>query len=66
MKSQFYEKAGRRGFLLMKNTFTTFLETTRKINAGNLPIKFGAVIDPGYYGVTVGANVLDAVISMTK
>lgn len=63
---EFYEKAGRCGFLIMEGSFTSFLETTKKINAGNTPIKFGAVIDPGYYGVTAGANALDTVIAMTK
>lgn len=63
---EFYEKAGRLGFLIMENSFTSFLETTKKINEGNTPIKLGAVIDPGYYGVTVSANALDTVIDMTK
>lgn len=62
---EFYEKAGRLGFLIMESSFTSFLETTKKINEGNTPIKLGAVIDPGYYGVTIGANSLDIVIDMT-
>jgi len=63
---EFYEKVGRRGFLLMENSFGTFLETIIKINAGNLPIKFGAVIDPGYYGVTVSAHILDVLADGMK
>lgn len=63
---EYYKKAGRLGFLIMENSFTSFLETTRKINEGNTPIKLGAVIDPGYYGITVSANALDTVINMTK
>ncbi|TGL45183.1 SseB family protein [Leptospira perdikensis] len=63
---EFYNEAGRLGFLLMEDSFVSFLETTKKINEGNTPIKLGAVIDPGYYGVTVNANVLDTVIDMTK
>lgn len=63
---EFYEKAGRIGFLIMENSFKSFLEITKKINEGNTPIKLGAVIDPGYYGVTIGANALDTVIDMTK
>jgi len=62
---EFYEKAGRLGFLIMESSFTSFLETTKKVNEGNTPIKLGAVIDPGYYGVTIGANLLDTVIDMT-
>ena len=63
---EFYEKAGRCGFMIIEDTFMSFLETTKKINAGNTPVKLGAVIDPGYYGVTVGANMLDVVIGMVK
>jgi hypothetical protein len=63
---EFYEKAGRLGFLIMENSFVSFLKTTKIINEGNSPIKLGAVIDPGYYGVTIGANALDSVIDMMK
>ncbi|MDD4475185.1 MAG: SseB family protein [Eubacteriales bacterium] len=61
----FYDKVGRVGFVIMENSFTSFLETTKKINQGNTPIKFGAVIDPGYYSVTINANSLHIVIDMT-
>ena len=63
---EFYEKAGRLGYMIMEGTFASFLETTMKINAGDTPIKLGAVIDPGYYGVTVDANALAAAIDMMK
>ena len=63
---EFYEKAGRCGYMIMEGTFTSFLETTKKMNAGETPIKMGAIIDPGYYGITVNANMLDTVIDMTK
>lgn len=63
---EFYNKAGRLGFLIMEDSFTSFLETTKKINEGKTPVKFGAVIDPGYYGVTINANALDVAIEMTK
>lgn len=62
---ELYEKAGRLGFAIMEGSFASFLETTKMINEGNTPIKLGAVIDPGYYGVTIGANSLDVVIDMT-
>lgn len=62
----FFESVGRTGFLIMEGDFTSFLETTKIVNAGNTPIKLGAVIDPGYYGVTVGADILNTVIDMTK
>ena len=63
---EFYEKAGRCGFLIIEGSFTSSLETTKKINEGNTPIKLGAVIGPNYYGVTVNANALDAIIDVTK
>lgn len=63
---EFYEKAGRVGFAIMEGSFTSVLETTKIINEGNTPIKLGAVIDPGYYGVTISANMLDADIDMTE
>ena len=64
--TEFYDKVGRVGFAILESSFTSFLETTRKINEGNTPIKLGAVIDPGYYGVTIDANSLDAVIDMSR
>lgn len=63
---EFYKKARRRNFLIMEGSFSSFLETTKNINAGNTPIKLGVVIDPEYYGLTIGANVLDAVLDMIK
>ena len=63
---EFYEKVGRCGFLILHSSFLSFLETTRKINEGNPPVKLGAVIDPGYYGVTIGANILSNVIEWIK
>lgn len=62
---EFYEEAGRVGFAILEGSFTSFLETTKRINEGNTPIKLGAVIDPGYYGVTIAANSLDVVLDMT-
>ena len=62
---EFFEKAGRLGFVIMEGSFASFLETIKIINEGNTPIKLGAIIDLGYYGVTIGANSLDAVIDMT-
>lgn len=63
---EFYEKVGRKGYMIMEGTFTSVLETTKQINAGKVPVKMGIIIDPGYYDVTVDAKVLDIVIGMTK
>lgn len=62
---EFYNNAGRVGYIIMQGSFTEVLETTKKINV-NAPIKMGIIIDPGYFNVTVDAAVLDVVINMTK
>jgi len=62
---EFYENAGRCAYLIMEGTFLSFLETTCKINA-EAPVKMGTGIDPGYFGVTVDANMLDTAISMIR
>ncbi len=62
---EFYENAGRCAYLIMEGTFLSFLETTSKINAGT-PVKMGTVIDPGYFGVTVNADMLDTAISIIR
>jgi hypothetical protein len=64
--TEFYEKAGRCGFLLMEDAFISFLETTNKNNKGKTPVKYGITIDPGYFKITIGANMLDTVINMVK
>lgn len=63
---EFYEKVGRIGFIIMENSFVSFLTSTKIMNEGNSPIKMGAVIDPGYYGVTIDADILDTVINIMK
>ena len=63
---EFYKNAGRLGFLIMEGSFASFLETAFSMNAGNTPVKMGAIIDPGYYGVTIGADALGAAITMTR
>lgn len=62
---EFYENAGRCAYLVMEGTFLSFLETTSKINA-EAPVKMGAVIDPGYFGVTVNADLLDTAINIIR
>lgn len=60
----FFEKAGRAGYLLMNMTFHEVLTTAKKANE-NAPLKLGAIIDFGESGITVDVANLDAVISMT-
>jgi hypothetical protein len=62
---EFYENAGRTAYMIMEGSFLSFLETTSQINA-KAPVKMGAVIDPGYFGVTVDAAMLDAAIRIIK
>ena len=49
----------------MYSDFHGVLATTRNVNNGDSPVKIGAIIDPGYYGITVDAANLDPVIRMT-
>lgn len=62
---EFYNRAGRVGFITMNGPFVSVLETTKKIN-GNAPVKMGIIIDPGYYDVTVDVAALDTVIGMCR
>lgn len=62
---EFYENAGRVGYMIMNGTFLSMLETTRSVNE-KAPVKMGVIIDPGYYGVAIDASKLDAVIGMIK
>lgn len=61
---EFFEIAGRLGYMILEGSFESLLQTTKGINEGDAPIKIGAMIDPGYYWVTVSANYLGAVIEM--
>ena len=62
---EFFEKTGRAGYILMYSEFHEVLVTTRKINNGESPVKMGAIIDPGYYGITIDVANLDPVIRIT-
>ncbi len=62
---EFYQKAGRVGFMMMNGTFVSVLETTKNIN-GNAPVKMGLIIDPGYYNVTIDVAALDTVLRIIK
>ena len=62
---EFFEKTGRAGYILMYSDFHGVLATTRNVNNGDSPVKIGAIIDPGYYGITVDAANLDPVIRIT-
>ena len=59
---EFYENAGRVAYMIMEASFLSFLETTSAISKENALVPLGVVIDPGYYGVTISANMLDNVI----
>ena len=62
---EFYQNAGRVGFMMMNGTFVSVLETTKNIN-GNAPVKMGLIIDPGYYNVTVDVAAFDTVLKIIK
>ena len=63
---EFFEKTGRAGYLLIHSEFCEVLKTNRKVNEGETPVKIGAIVDPGYYGITVDVKNLDAVIDMAR
>lgn len=63
---EFYEKVGRTNYIIIEDKFMAFLYTTENINKGNTPIKLGAVIDPGYYGVTIDYSNLNNIIKMIE
>ena len=63
---EFYEKTGRAGYLLIHSEFCEVLKTNREVNEGKTPVKIGAIVDPGYYGITVDVKNLDAVIDMAR
>lgn len=62
---EFYKKAGRVGYVIMKGPFASVVDTTNKSNA-KAPIKMGIIIDPMYFGVTVDAEVLGAALNMMR
>lgn len=62
---EFYDRAGRLGYLIITGTFCSFLETIVKTNA-NAPVKMGAVIDPGSFGITLHTNMINTAITMIK
>ena len=62
---EFYDRAGRLGYLIITGTFCSFLETIVKTNA-NAPVKMGAVVDPGSFGITLHTNTINTAITMIK
>ena len=63
---EFYEKSGRAAYMIIENTFASFLEVTQKTNEGNTPIKMGVIIDPGVYGITLEIEFLQTAIKLAK
>ena len=61
---EFYEQAGRAGYLVMQSAFADVVKTTIKVNNDGAPVKMGVIIDPGYFGVTVDVKYLEIVLSM--
>ena len=61
---EFFEQAGRAGYIAMHAPFANVAQITLKVNNDGAPVKMGLIIDPGYYGVTVDAKYLEIVLSM--
>lgn len=62
---EFYEKAGRAGYLILEGTFASFLDVVKRTNDGGAPIKMGVVIDPGYSGITIDLPFLAQAIRLS-
>lgn len=63
---EFYEAMEREGYAIMQAEFVSVLGTTQSVNEGDIPVKMGIIIDPGYYDVTIGADILGAVIGLIE
>ena len=61
---EFYNAVGRQGFMIMSNTFISFLQTLKSSNNGDMPIKLGAIIDPAKYKKTINFDNLNLVIEI--
>ena len=61
---EFFEQAGRAGYIAMHAPFANVAQITLKVNNDGAPVKMGLIIDPGYYGVTVDAKFLEIVLSI--
>ena len=59
---EFFDKAGRNGYILMNASFQQLIETSIKINRENKMLQFGLVIDPGYSGITLKASMLEGTL----
>jgi len=59
---EFNKKTGRNGFMILDNAFASVLETTKKTNDDDTPVKMGVIIEPGYYDVTVDVDGMEMVI----
>ncbi|MCR4791350.1 MAG: hypothetical protein K5871_01230 [Lachnospiraceae bacterium] len=62
----FYEQAGRKGYLIMKAPFISIIETNSKTNKSNTPVKLGLIIDPIKYKVTLDVPMIDPIIRFIR
>jgi len=60
----YYDKAGRIGYMIMKASFLPILETAAQANSGNAPVKLGLMIDPFKYKVTLDVPMIDPVLRL--
>ena len=62
----FYEQAGRKGYLIMKAPFISIVETNAKNNKSNTPVKLGLIIDPIKYKITLDVPMIEPVIRLIR
>ena len=60
----YYDRAGRVGYMIMKASFLPIIETAAKANSGNTPVKLGIMIDPLKYKVTLDVPMIEPVIRL--
>ena len=63
---EFFEKSKRSRYMILENTFSSFLSIVKKTNDGGAPVKMGAVIDPGYSGITIDLPFLEMAVRLSK
>lgn len=62
--TEFYEGAGRQGYIIINGDLKSFLSTISKVNAGETPVKLGAVIDPMHSGITIASEFVNKAIEI--
>ena len=60
----YYDQAGRVGYMIMNASFLLIIEAAAQANSGNAPVKLGLMIDPLKYKVTLDVPTIEPVIRL--